>query len=141
VLTLNQVFVALSSSFTGSPIHPPPSRCSHGFYAITLQIALATPISDFISISSTALTLFFSAFDNCVVCSIPSIRSISIPIYDLNGRNRWGRIQRESMDMVWQALCVWGSHGGRKNLIMIDQVLGCGHRFDQGAYAHDRSWT
>jgi hypothetical protein len=30
VLTLNQVFVALSSSFTGSPIHP-PSRCSqHG---------------------------------------------------------------------------------------------------------------
>jgi hypothetical protein len=27
VLTLNQVFVALSSSFTGSPIHP-PSRCS-----------------------------------------------------------------------------------------------------------------
>jgi hypothetical protein len=30
VLTLNQVFVALSSSFTGSPIHP-SSRCSHHY--------------------------------------------------------------------------------------------------------------
>jgi hypothetical protein len=27
VLTINQVFVAISLSFTGSPIHP-PSRCS-----------------------------------------------------------------------------------------------------------------
>jgi hypothetical protein len=29
VLTINQVFVAISLSFTGSPIHP-PSRCSQG---------------------------------------------------------------------------------------------------------------
>jgi hypothetical protein len=35
VLTLNQVFVALSSSFTGSPIHP-PSRCSHHLLSIPL---------------------------------------------------------------------------------------------------------
>jgi hypothetical protein len=36
VLTINQVFVAISLSFTGSPIHP-PSRCSH-YHALFLHI-------------------------------------------------------------------------------------------------------
>jgi hypothetical protein len=34
VLTLNQVFVALSSSFTGSPIHPPPLGALRSSFAI-----------------------------------------------------------------------------------------------------------
>jgi hypothetical protein len=37
MLMLNQVFVALSSSFTRSPIHP-PSRCSHKHSTRVLEI-------------------------------------------------------------------------------------------------------
>jgi hypothetical protein len=37
VLTLNKFFVAISLSFTGSPIHPPPSRCSQAALPVLIH--------------------------------------------------------------------------------------------------------
>jgi hypothetical protein len=35
VLTFNQVFVALSSSFTGSPIHPPLGALTYAYLGVS----------------------------------------------------------------------------------------------------------